>query len=154
MILVAANSACYGPGPETSAAKPELSITFPSRVDAGSTHTALLEVSNPGPEDIGALFVSFSRVGVASGVELPAPIVDVVPKNGSSAVVDVDPRPVAVGNGIRYRFRPLQAGSSASLEFELRVPEQPGVAANAVLVYDGEDPARAKGVLLETNVTS
>ncbi|MEA2517364.1 MAG: hypothetical protein QOG16_1202, partial [Actinomycetota bacterium] len=36
--------------------------------------------------------------------------------------------------------------------FELRVPEQPGPAANSVSAYPGEHPDRAKGVRLGTEV--
>jgi hypothetical protein len=55
-------------------------------------------------------------------------------------------------DGDVYRFGPLAEGKSVTISFTLKVPETPGVVANAMVVYDGAHPDRARGVRLETVV--
>jgi hypothetical protein len=155
LAVALATGACFRTSPDVTQGGQSLpvpSVRFPATAPAGSAQTAELMIENPGPGDIQALFVAFSRVGQAGGQELPPPIVDVVPRGQRSAVIDVEPEPEAVGDGVRFRFGPLEEGSSTTIRFELRVPEETGVAANSVQVYDGADPERSRGVLLETEV--
>ena len=129
---------------------PILTIDFPATSEVGSVETAELTIENPAASDIGALFVSFSALAVGGGEELPTPIVGGA--TGRSAVVDVEPEPSAVGEGVRFGFGPLESGQSRTIRFELRMPETSGPAANSIAVYDGEIPERATGGSLEVTV--
>lgn len=146
-------AACYGPDAsltEQGEGKPELSIEFPSSAAPGATETAELTVTNPGPGDMDSLVVAFSRLG---DPDLPVPVVEVAPPNGKGSVVEVSPKPRAISpDGIIYTFDGLDEGDSVTISFELRLPSDTGVAGNAILVYDGRDPERARGVRLETEV--
>ena len=129
---------------------PVVSIDFPATAEAGSVETAVIEVTNPGASEIASLFVSFSSVA-APGGELPTPIVTGGPRK-DSAVVSVEPRPTAVGEGVRFGFGALGPGDTRTIRFELRLPVTTGVAANSVAVYDGEIPERATGGSIEVTV--
>jgi hypothetical protein len=130
---------------------PVATVEFPATVEAGSVQTAIVEVTNPSASDIGALFVSFSLVGVGGGEDVPTPIVGPA---AEPAVVAVEPEPSAEGEGVRFGFGELRAGETTVIEFQLRIPETSGRAANSIVVYDGERPERGGGVLLETTVQS
>jgi hypothetical protein len=145
--------ACYGPDPnltDEGLSKPELALEFPEETTAGSTKTAELRILNPGPGDMDSLVVAFSRLG---DPELPLPIVDVAPGKEEGAVRDVEPAPTAVSpDGVIYTFDGLDEGRELVIRFTLRIPVVTGPAGNAILVYEGSDPDRAKGVRLETEV--
>lgn len=145
--------ACFGDSQsvtEQGKGFPELTLDFPASTTAGSTETAALTIMNPGPEDMDSLVVAFSRLG---DPELPQPIVDVVGRNDEGSVRDVDPRPNAVSpDGIIYTFDGIAEGESTTVTFTLVVPNQTGPAGNAILVYEGQDPNRARGVRLKTEV--
>jgi hypothetical protein len=129
---------------------PELALEFPATAAPGATATAELTVTNPGPGDMESLAVSFSRLG---DPELPPPIVDVVARNGEGTVKEVRPQPTAISpDGVVYTFDGLPEGESVTIEFDLVVPSVDGPAGNAILVSDGQDPERARGVRLETEV--
>lgn len=131
--------------------KPELSVTFPETTTSGSMATAQLTILNPGPGAMDSVVVAFSRLG---DPQLPPPIVDASPQRGKDgAVQDVSPAPKAVSpDGIVYTFEGLGEGEQLVVEFTLRVPAVQGPAGNAILVYEGQDPERARGVRLETEV--
>ena len=135
-----------------AASDPILVVDFPETVEAGSVQQAVFEIENPGAEDIDRLWISFSLVGVAGGASLPEPLVGPVARGAEPSVVDVDPEPQTAAQGVRFGFGPLDAGETTTIEFDIRVPETPGPAANAVLIYDGTEPQRARGVALETTV--
>ena len=147
--------ACYGgPDPnltEDGLSKPEPTLEFPEETTAGSTVTEELTILNPGPGDMDSLVVAFSRLG---DPKLPAPIVDVSPRKDDDGVVrDVVPEPRAVSpDGVIYTFGGLDEGREIVITFSLRIPAVTGPAGNAILVYEGSDPERAKGVRLETEV--
>lgn len=148
-------ASCSGSDPnqtDEGESLPVIAVEFPETVEAGSTETLSLSVENPGPGDFSSLFVAFSRVGAAEGESLPRPIVDVVPRGVPSAVVDVRPEPVKSAQGIRFRFEALPEGETVEFEFDLRIPERGGLAANSVQVYDGAQPDRIRGILLSTRV--
>lgn len=129
---------------------PDPEVTFPATATAGSVQTAELTVTNPGPGDMGSLVVAFSRLG---DPELPVPIVDVSGRDEDGAVRDVSPKPNAVSpDGVIYTFEGIDVGESVTIEFELTIPSADGPAGNAILVYDGGEPDRARGVRIETEV--
>ena len=135
---------------ESGLSKPELTLDFPAETTAGSTVTAELTILNPGPGDMESLVVAFSRLG---DPKLPAPVVDVAPRNGEGAVRDVVPEPNAVSrDGVVYTFDGLDEGNELVIRFTVRIPPVDGLAGNAILVYEGKDPERAKGVRLVTEV--
>ena len=146
-------AACFGPDPgvtESGKGKPEPTIEFPATATPGSVQEAELIVTNPGPGDMQSVVVAFSRLG---DPKLPLPIVDVAPPNGEGPVVDVTPKPNAVSpDGVIYTFSGLDEGDALTITFRLRIPVERGPAGNAILVYEGQDPERARGVRLETEV--
>ena len=146
-------AACYGPDPDLTAqgkGLPELSLDFPATAAPGSVETAVLTVDNPGPADMSAIVVAFSRLGDPA---LPVPIVEVAGPGQEDPVRSVDPKPTAVSrDGAIYTFGPLDEGGTMTIRFELAIPEVEGKVGNAVQVYDGREPDRARGVRLETKV--
>lgn len=149
LSAVALMAGCYRADPSLTAAgngKPEVTATAPESADPGSTVTAEIVVTNPGPGDMKSVVVSFSRIG---SPELPEPIVDTGSGGQSPGVVDVTPPPVVVSpDGVVYRFAGLPEGESMEISFELMLPEGSGDVGNAILVYDGDEPERAEGVRL------
>lgn len=149
-------SGCFGSSPEvTSSGRglPEVTVSFPESVAGGTTETASLQVSNPGPGDIEAMIVAFTLVGAAGGHRLPAPLVPATFDRGERAITLVVPEPEAISrDGSTYRFGPLPVGDTITIEFHIRVSTSPGVAANSVTVSDVQDAERARGVLLQTTI--
>lgn len=138
---------CYrGPDPdltETGKGRPDVSATVPERAERGDTVEAVIEVSNPGPGDMASVVVAFSRVGDPS---LPTPIVEVGRGGRSEGIASVDPEPEVISpDGVIYRFDALPEGESTSITFELVMPDVRGEVGNAVTVYDGSEPERARG---------
>ena len=146
-------AACTGPDPnvtETGAGKPRLEAEFPETAAPGDVVTAALEVSNPGPQDMGSIVVSFVRVGDPS---LPEPIVE--PRNGRvrSGIEAIRPEPRGESPAdATYAFEGIPEGGSVTIEFDLRIPETRGTVGNSVQVYDGSQVERAAGVRLEIEV--
>jgi hypothetical protein len=138
--------------------QPQLELSFPARAASSSVETATLAVTNPGPEDIQTLVVSFSLVG-SSGGTVSQPLVASGARKRSPSIEDIRPRPRGVSlDGVVFRFAGqgsspvLAAGEEISLEFDIRVPRHPGLSASSVQVFAGENPERARGVRLETEV--
>jgi hypothetical protein len=157
VALTLLSFACYGPDPDVSPAGrgvPELSLQFPETTEAGSTATAVLTVTNPGPEAMSQVVVAFIRVGPGGGSsELPTPIVDGAARRRNPAIVSITPEPNAISlPAVEFTFDGLAEGESRDIEFELRIPEVRGPAANSVTVYEGSDPQRARGIRLQTMV--
>lgn len=146
-------AACVGPDPsltDSGKSKPELSLDFPATAAPGSIESAALTVTNPGPGAMDSIVVAFSRLG---DPDLPAPVVDMAPPNGKGAVHDITPEPNGTSpEGIIFTFDGLGAGESTTITFDLSLPQQTGPAGNAILVYDGQEPERARGVRLETQI--
>ena len=134
--------------------KPVVSVDFPATAEAGSIQTAVVNVQNPAASDIESLFVSFSALAVAGGEDFPTPIVGGALTGKDSAVIDVQPEPVAEGEGVRFGFGPLEAGETTTIRFELRMPETTGPAANSIAVYDGTIPERSSGDSIEVTLES
>lgn len=157
-LVLALFTACFGDARElTGSGKgyPELFLSVPETVQAGSEVEVELTVNNPGPGDMDGVVVAFAAVGPSQGeTDLPTPLVGFANEDGVNAsVISVDPEPQAVGQGgVLFRFGPLAEGDSAIFTFVLRAPVVPGVTANSLQVYDSADTARARGVRLETLV--
>ena len=134
--------------------RPEISVEFPATSEAGSTQTAVFTITNPGPAPMESVFLAFARVGpAAGGGAIPFPIVDAGARHENPAIEAIDPEPDAISiEGVVFRFGGLEAGESMTVSFNLVVPDDPGPAANSVTAYPGEDPERARGVRLETEV--
>jgi len=151
VIVALLVGACYGSDTsltESGKGRPELTIEFPSSVEPGSTHTAVLAITNPGPGDIGTLLVDFRLVG---GVDNP--LISAGAKSENPSVAGVEPEPSTVSaDGIVYHFEGLAEGESTTIEFDLVVPETLGVVGNSVVVSDAAEIDRARGVLLQTTV--
>lgn len=158
VLALALLAACFGPDPnltESGKGKPLLTVEFPERASRGSLATATLTIENPGPGDMGSVVVAFVTVGVAGASgPLPAELVPVTTSSDNPAIASVSPEPRDVSDdGVVYVFDGLEEGQSREISFEIRVPIEPGPAANSVSVYAGEDADRIKGVLLQTEVT-
>lgn len=134
--------------------KPELSLTFPAEVRAGTTHVAQLEVANPGPGDLRVLSVTFVLVGPGPNQdELPRPLILGGANKSTGEILSVSPEPRSVSSdGLVYSFAGLSEGESAEISFDIRVPHIPGTFANSVQVHDGQDLERLTGVRLDTVV--
>jgi hypothetical protein len=159
-LIVAAGllAACYGPDPDVTAsgaARPAFEIDFPAESAPGSTQTATLTITNPGPGDMAAVVVAFARVGPAEGgAGLPTPIVDGGFKGRNPAVADIRPDPRETSQAaMEFFFGPLAERETTTIEFDLVVPEVSGEAANSVTVYDGSDPDRIRGARLSTEIS-
>lgn len=133
---------------------PFITVDFPATAESGSIQTATFTISNPGPVDMGALVLAFARVGPSQGGrELPFPIVDPGRDKVNPNIVAIDPEPAAISpDAVLFRFDGLEEGEEMVVSFELRIPEITGEVANSVTAYAGEDPSRAKGVRLSTQV--
>jgi len=156
-VLLLLFAGCFGGGEnltDSGKGKPTITADFPATVEAGSTNTLEVEVENPGPGDIPTLVIAFSLVGPSSGQsELPTPLVRLGADGESDAIVDIEPSPRATSqDGVVFTFEGLPEGESASYSFQVKAPVAPGVAANSVQVYDGQEIDRAAGVRVETTV--
>ena len=149
---------CFGPDPnltETGKGKPLLSVEFPERVSSGAVETATFTVENPGPGEMDSVVVAFATAGVAGASgPLPVELVPITTTSENPRVESVAPEPRDVSeDGVLYVFDGLGEGESLEISFDIRVPDEPGPAANSVSVYAGEDADRIKGLLLQTVVT-
>lgn len=146
---------CTGPGPnltERGTGKPEVTATFPEQASPGEVVTATIRVTNPGPEDMSSVVVSFARVGDPS---LPYPIVEPLPDRARAGIRDIRPEPTGESPpDATYTFGPLPEGESMTIEFDLVIPDREGTVGNSVQVYGGAEPERAAGVRIETEVSS
>lgn len=161
--VVLLGAVCAGPDTTTTdsgQALPSVQVRFPNQASPAAVETATIEVANPGPGDIESLFVAFSLVGVGGSDGVAEPLVETGALARSSSVVAVRPKPDATSpDGVTYKFSDrdgsgpvLEAGRSFEVQFDVRVPAEPGRAASSVQVYAGEDPERSQGALLETEV--
>lgn len=147
-------SGCYsGPDPnltESGKGLPEVTASMPEKASPGDTVEAVVTVTNPGPAAIDEVVVAFSRIG---DPDLPVPIVEVGAGGQSEGVAGVTPKPIAISpDGVIYRFEGLAEGDSMDITFELVMPRAEGEIGNAVTVYDGAEPERARGTRLATTL--
>lgn len=166
-VLVALLSAgCYGEDSnltESGKGKPRVVVDFPATAEAGSTQELTIEVTNPGPGAMPNVFVAFTLVGVGGAEGVAQPLVVGGPGGRSPSVEAVDPEPIDSGEaGTVYKFASapggagepfLPVGKSVSLKFRIELPERAGSYANSLQVYDGSEPDRAGGFMLEVEVT-
>jgi len=143
-------AACFGPDPgltEGGLAKPQLEVDFPAQATAGSTERLMVEIDNPGPGDMSAFTVAFANVavgGTAGNVQpllRPAPppkqLGDEQPVSPSIRAIRPDPLTVGEG-GLVFGFGPLLEEESASVTFEIVLPDDSGTYANSVQAYDSQ----------------
>jgi hypothetical protein len=147
VLLVAAVLISTRDVPAGLAGRPVVDVDFPAVSEPGSTHTATFTITNPGPGRMRSVFLAFARVGT------DLPIVEAGAQHENPYIVAIDPEPDAVSlDGVVFRFAGLDAGETMTVSFDLTVPTERGLAANSVTAYPGEDPQRAKGVRLQTQV--
>ena len=148
-------TSCAGPDPnltESGTGKPQVTAEFPEQAEAGDVVTAVISITNPGPEDMTSVVVSFARVGDPS---LPYPIVEPLPNRARAGIEGIRPEPTGESPpDATYTFGPLAEGDSTTIEFDLVIPERDGTVGNSVQVYDGAEPERARGVRIETEVST
>ncbi|MDP9066829.1 MAG: hypothetical protein M3N53_00585 [Actinomycetota bacterium] len=154
LFLVAlALTACAGPDPnltESGKGKPRVTVGFPETAEPGQVVTAAVQVSNPGPGDIGTLVVSFARVGDPS---LPEPIVEPRRTLTLSGIEEIRPEPTGQSAAdATFTFPGVAAGASTTIEFDLRTPDAEGTFGNSIQVYDGAEIDRAAGARIQTEV--
>jgi hypothetical protein len=150
-------ASCFGSDPnltESGKGKPEVTVDFPAELQRRSVETAVVTVTNPGPGDMVGFSIEFSLVGKAGGQTVPTPLVASGSGEQSPSIESVEPEPNAVSlEGVRFFFGPLDEGESTDVRFEIVAPDEPGVAANALIVSDTEEIERSRGVQLVTEVT-
>ena len=150
LLIVFCLSACVGGASQVTASGkglPELKIEFPPVVEAGSTETAIVTVTNPGPEELPSLLITFALVGSDT------PLVTIGAEGSNPSIAGVDPEPVGVSeDGVIYRFDGLAEGKSIEVAFDIVIPDVRGPVANSVTVADGNEVERATGDRLETVV--
>ncbi len=155
--------ACTGQDPnltETGKGKPYVTVAFPESTEPGGEYEAVIEIQNPGPEDMRTVVVAFATIAPRQGQqEFPSPIVGFGSDGVNPSVVGIDPEPSSASpDGVIYTFGPdadqprLLEGESMTITFTLKVPITAGVAANSVQVYEGSDIDRVAGVRMETLV--
>jgi len=146
---------CTGPDPnltERGTGKPEVTAEFPANSEAGEIETAVIRVTNRGPEDMSSIVISFARVGDPS---LPHPIVEPLPGRVRAGIEDIRPEPTGESpSDATYTFAGLAEGESTEIEFDLRIPAREGTVGNSVQIYDGAEVERAAGVRIETEVSA
>ena len=147
LVVLLVFGGCYrGPDPdltETGKGRPDVTATAPPDAEPGDTVEAVIEVTNPGPGDMTSVVVAFSRIG---DPRLPTPIVEVGRGGRSEGIAGVRPEPDVISpDGVIYRFGGLAEGESMEITFELVMPNLRGDVGNAVTVYDGSEPGRARG---------
>ena len=150
--LIVVMSGCYGPDPNVTPAGglPQLTIDIPDPVTAGSTQSMTLTVENPGPEDMDSVVVAFSRLG---DPDLPLPLIDVSARGETGPIVAVSPSPNGASpDRVVFTFGGIDEGGRMTITFRVQIPEETGFYGNAVQVYEGSHPNRARGVRLETHV--
>ena len=156
VALLLLGAACVGDAnlTETGKGKPLVTANFPATVEAGSTQELEIDVENPGPGDIRTIVIAFALVGPIAGQdELPAPLIAIGVDGESPSLVAVEPSPAGISeDAALYTFEGLAEGENGTFTFDVKVPEQPGTAANSVQVYDGQELDRASGVRVETTV--
>lgn len=164
LALPLLGAVCAGSDPnltDDGQGRPNVEVDFPDQTSAASVETAVIDVANPGPGDIASLFVAFSLVGAGGGAKIPEPLVAAGVRGRSPSISDVRPTPDATSpDGVVYKFANastsapiLKESESLRLQFDVKLPEEPGLVASSVQVYAGEDPERSRGALLETEVT-
>lgn len=162
-ILAIAATGCAGGDPNVTGSgksKPIVSVEFPTNIDPGSEHDAVLTIENPGPGDMQTVVVAFASIGPTPGAqEMPISLVGVGSKRENPSIVGVDPEPAGISpDAVVFTFGPqdgaprLPEGETITITFTLKAPVVAGPAANSVQVYDGADVDRAAGVRLHTDV--
>jgi len=149
-LALASLAACFGPDPnltDDGLGKPLLTVDFPTEATAGSTEELLVEIDNPGPGDMSSFTIAIANVAVggtegnAQPLLLPAPPPEQLgdDQQVSPSISSIEPEPLTVGEGgLVFRFGPLPEEESASVSFEVVVPEESQTYANSVQAFDSQ----------------
>ena len=163
-LALACLAACFGSDPnltEDGLGKPFLTVDFPTEAAAGSTEELLVEIDNPGPGDMSSFTVAFANVAVggtegnAQTLLRPAPPPERIgdDQQVSPSISAIEPEPLTIGEGgLVFRFGPLPEEESASVSFEVVVPEESQTYANSVQVFDSRVLDRIDAVKLQVEV--
>lgn len=164
-IALVSLAACFGPSSdltEEGLGKPFLTVDFPAEATAGSTEELLVEIDNPGPGDMSAFTVAFANVAVGGTADSIQPLLRLAPPPEqlgddqpiSSSITSIEPEPLTVGQGgLVFGFGPLPEEETASVSFEVVVPEAGGTYANSVQAYDSQILDRIDALKLQVEVT-
>ena len=163
-LALACLAACFGPDPnltEDGLGKPFLTVDFPIEAEAGSTEELLVEIDNPGPGDMSSFTVAFANVAVGGTEGSVQPLVRPAPppeqigddQQVSPSISSIEPEPLTVGEGgLVFRFGPLPEEESASVSFEVVVPEESELYANSLQVFDSQVLDRIDAVKVQVEV--
>ena len=155
---------CFGPSSdltEDGLGKPFVTVEFPAEATAGSTEELLVEIDNPGPGDMNSFTVAFANVAVGGTEDSVQPLLQVAPppeqlgddQPVSASIASIEPEPLTIGQGgLVFGFGPLPEEESASVSFEVVVPEAGGTYANSVQAYDSQVLDRIDAVKLQVVV--
>jgi hypothetical protein len=163
-LALAGLTACLGPDPnltDDGLGKPFLTVDFPSDAAAGSTEELQIEIDNPGPGDMSSFTVAFANVAIGGAQGSVEPLLRPAPppeqlgddQEISPSIASMEPEPLTVGEGgLVFRFGPLPEEESASVMFEVAVPQESGTYANSVQVFDSQVLDRIDAVKLQVEV--
>jgi len=163
-LALACLAACLGPDPnltDDGLGKPILIVDFPTEAEAGSTEGLLIEIDNPGPGDMSSITIAFANVAVGGTDGSVQPLLRPAPppeqlgddQQVSPSISSIEPEPLTVGEGgLVFRFGPLSEGESASVSFEVVVPEESQLYANSVQAFDSQVLDRIDAVKLQVEV--
>jgi len=163
-LALACLAACLGPDPnltDDGLGKPLLTVDFPAEAAAGSTEELLVEIDNPGPGDMSSFTLAFANVAVGGAEGSAQPLLRPAPppeqlgddQQLSPSISSVEPQPVTVGEGgLVFRFGPLPEEESASVSFEVVVPEESHTYANSVQAFDSQVLDRIDAVKVQVEV--
>ena len=164
-VALASLVACFGPGSdltEDGLGKPFVTVDFPAEATAGSTEELLVEIDNPGPGDMSSFTVAFANVAVGGTEDSIQPLLQLAPlpeqlgddQPISPSITSIEPEPLTVGQGgLVFGFGPLPEEETASVSFEVIVPETGGTYANSVQAYDSQVLDRIDALKLQVEVT-
>ncbi len=163
-LALACLAACLGVDPnltEDGLGKPFLTVDFPTEATAGSTEELLVQIDNPGPGDMSSFTVAFANVAVGGTVGNAPPLLRPAPpprrigddQQVSPSITSIEPEPVTVGEGgLVFRFGPLPEEDSATVSFEIVIPEEPQTYANSVQAFDSQILDRIDAVKVQVEV--
>jgi hypothetical protein len=163
-LALACLAACLGPDPnltDDGLGKPFLTVDFPTEAAAGSTEELLVEIDNPGPGGMSSFTLAFANVAVGGAEGSAQPLLRPAPPSEqlgddqqvSPSISSIEPQPLTVGEGgLVFRFGPLPEEESASVSFEVVVPEESQTYANSVQVFDSQVLDRIDAVKVQVEV--
>lgn len=163
-VALAALGGCFGPSSnltDDGLGKPLVTVDFPAEATAGSTEELLVEIDNPGPGDMSSFTVAFANVAVGGTASDVQPLLRLAPppehlgddQSISASITSIEPEPLTVGQGgVVFGFGPLPEEETASVSFQVVLPDEGGTYANSVQVYDSQVLDRIDALKLQVEV--